>query len=668
MLFFSVETTTMLKRLYCTILFLCCLLQTAEAQVDSSSGIKAPRKISRNYKKLAHYLCDTVAGDARKVNVIYNWITHNIRYDVKAMQQGNLKRPSTKEVLKRRKTLCDGYATLFYDLCNEAGVPAVVVGGYARDWMFDDSDKFYTPRHAWNAVAIGNSWQLVDVTWGAGVVGQFPGWMQRKLSKARKNPVQYSGKLRFKYQYNPEWLTASPAQFRLKHLPYDPLWQLTDSLMPLYLFEAGEASITAFNKVYGRPMLDYSELDRFSQLPEHLKTIEESERAYRYNPRFHVSMAMQHQGNAIDSIATLGKDAPPALRQAVIGQVKQELKSAEQYVALQKKSISSEYTELKKKNKKKNAAAKSHIRSINSNNTQAITRCKAKITASDSKYRTLQSKAGAATAAHKKVKPDLFRAIKTASPEDAPSTSRLLQLEDSVKERAARISSLHTALQQEQQGLDVLIAANGKRLDSLVAYLSLADSALIQETIGRINMQDNYDADIKKWSALYKDTRLQHADSLQKQYFSIYDTVLAHYEKYRKDHNQYLEQYRKNFKDLEQYKRRNSSNTGLLSEYEQQFAAYSQAYEEHRQILARQGGYIKGNKTLFERLVKHYERQEKLAGYMEKSEEHRQKLEEDNLAKKEAFDKKENEYQKKQLEQTAEKAERFINNRQKRKV
>lgn len=650
----------MFKHLYLIAILLTCFVPLADAQIDSTIGIKAPKSVSRNYKNLAHHLCDNLEGDAQKVNAIYNWITHNIRYDVKALQKGELKRLSTKQVLKKRKALCDGYSELFSDMCNEAGVRAVVVSGYGRDWIFDDSDKLYTPRHAWNAVAIGDSWYLVDVTWGAGVVGQFPGWMQRKMSKMRKDPVQVAGKLRFKYQYDPSFLMQAPSTFREKHLPYDPIWQLTDSLMPLYLFEAGDASIATFNKTYGRPMLNYKELNRFVQQPEHLKDIQEAERAYAYNPRYHVSMAIRHQANAIDSMASMDKHAPPAVRQVVIAQVKQELKTAQSFVALQKKSIATEYTELKAKNKKKNAAAKAHIRKLNNNNTQAIARCKAKIKSSDTKFKALGTKAGSAIAANKKAMATDFRGIQTASPEDDTKSERLKQLEDSIQSRIIKLNKAQGLMQQEEKEIEQLIAANSKRLDSLVAWLQIADSALIQETIGRINMQDNYDAEIKKWTALYESTRFAEADSLQRRYLAAYDTNLVHYELLRKQQTSSLDAYRKNFKELAQYKKRNSSNFGLLSLYDKQLSAYHAAYDEHLKMMSEYGSYIKSNKSLFEQMVKHYERQEKLAGYMERSEEHRQELEEKMLSKKEAFDKKENAYQKKQLEQSEGQAQQYI--------
>lgn len=643
--------------------FAFCLLllcgYNAVANVDTTVGIKAPKNVSGDVKKLAHHLCDSLEGDFLKANAIYNWITHNIKYDVAAFKKGTLDRPSIKQVLKKKKALCDGYSDLFTELCREAGLRALTVSGYARDWMFDDSDKLYTPRHAWNAVYLAGNWHLVDATWGAGVIGQFPNKLQKAIKNANKNPAQQIGKLKFKFKYDPSWFMTPPANFRLRHLPYDPIWQLTDSLMPLIVFESGVAAINRFNETYGRQAINLEEVNRFYELEEHKKMLEEAERAYAYNPRFHVSMAQQHQARAIDSIKKMDKNAGPRLRLATIEKVKQELKSAEKYVALQKESIHTEYSELKKKNKKKNTLAKAQIASVNSNNKQAIAKCNGKISSGESKYRNLLRKAGEAVADHKKVNPQSFAAIKTAAPEDKPDNPRLKTIEDSVKQRQAMLTERHSDLVSKQEEVDRLITTNKARLDTLVEYLSLADSALIQETIGRINLHDNYDVEVKEWSELYKTARLQHADSLQQRYFAGYDSILVHYELLRQEHARYLDLYYKNFKDFEQYKKRNKSNLAFLRQYEEQGKAYGPAYEAQQKLLYEYAAYLKGNKGLFKSLVKHYEHQQKLGDYMKRAEEQRQKLEESALAKKEAFDKKENEQQKKVLKEAAEKSERL---------
>lgn len=168
----------------------CSCTQTSFAQTDTLIGIATPGGGGGNYQKLAHTLCDNLPNDQLKANAIYNWITHNISYDVKALQQGKLKEEDPQKVFKQRKGMCAGYSLLFAAMCNEVGVRTMFLSGYSKDWMFDNGDKLYIPRHAWNAVYIDKKWRLVDVTWGAGKLIQAPGWLKRKLNKATNNPLQ----------------------------------------------------------------------------------------------------------------------------------------------------------------------------------------------------------------------------------------------------------------------------------------------------------------------------------------------------------------------------------------------------------------------------------------------------------------------------------------------
>ena len=54
----------------------------------------------------------------------------------------------------RGKAVCEGYASLFYRLCRESGVPCRIVYG-----------KSQKMNHAWNIVKIGDLWYNGDPTW-----------------------------------------------------------------------------------------------------------------------------------------------------------------------------------------------------------------------------------------------------------------------------------------------------------------------------------------------------------------------------------------------------------------------------------------------------------------------------------------------------------------------
>jgi len=90
-----------LYRLLFPLALLCCI--AVQAQIDTAIGITAPGNAARDYRSLAHYLCDGQQDDKAKANAIYNWITHNIEYDVNALKSFPVKTVARSE--KAAKTL-----------------------------------------------------------------------------------------------------------------------------------------------------------------------------------------------------------------------------------------------------------------------------------------------------------------------------------------------------------------------------------------------------------------------------------------------------------------------------------------------------------------------------------------------------------------------------------
>jgi hypothetical protein len=642
------------------IIFVTCTYFTgiSFAQIDTSIGAKTPPGAGGTYQKTAHALCDGLSNDHQKANAIYNWITHNISYDVKALQSGHLKEEDPEKVFKQRKGMCGGYSLLFAAMCNEVGVKAIMVDGYSKDWMFDDGDKFYIPRHAWNLVYIDQKWRLVDATWGAGGLTQAPGWLKRKLNKTAKNPLMTSGKLKFRFQYDTTYLFSDPLAFRIKHLPSDPLWQLTDTCMPLVVFEAGEIAIKKFNAQYPALAENRTEHDKLSSMDDNGRMQASAERITGYNPRYHVAMAAKAQADAIDSIKAneIGASDEAA---NVLSKVQQKLKDATEAVSEQKKGITTEYTALTAKNKTKNMLAKQYIRSLHSDNKRMIAQCESRLKRVNTLTATIKKKAAMAANSNKKEKTAKPLAAQPKQTLTNADEAMLKSLEDSVNTRTTRIDSLRQNILQQQNKLTAAKETSNNRLDTLASIFGLADSALTEETISRIQMHDNYDEEVLQWNRLVKTVRLQQVDSLQKNYFATYDSINNYYESLRKAQWGQIELYRKNLKDMERYKRKND-NAGFLSKYNTQSKEQQASTSAYYENLAANMAYINNHKELFKTLIKLYNRQEELSNYMEKSEEKRKELEGKNLVKKEDFDKRENAKQKEQLEEISERADEAL--------
>ncbi len=99
--------------------------------------------------------------------------------------------------------MCAGYANLFAEMAQAAGLEVVVVVGNTREL---DGDIAPGPGHAWNAVKAEGTWYLVDTTWDAG-----------HLEGTTFHP-----------QYKTDYLFTPPAIFAASHLPELPEWQLQE--------------------------------------------------------------------------------------------------------------------------------------------------------------------------------------------------------------------------------------------------------------------------------------------------------------------------------------------------------------------------------------------------------------------------------------------------------
>lgn len=102
-------------------------------------------------------------SEAEKIKIIYDDIAGNVKYDTAEGSSASIRTPisyAAYGALHHKKAVCQGYAALFYRLCNESGISCRIVEGTANGSNGQES-------HAWNVVKIGGSWFNVDVTWDA---------------------------------------------------------------------------------------------------------------------------------------------------------------------------------------------------------------------------------------------------------------------------------------------------------------------------------------------------------------------------------------------------------------------------------------------------------------------------------------------------------------------
>ncbi|CAM1302010.1 KY (predicted) [Pycnogonum litorale] len=183
-------------------------------------ALTTPESVTQDVNQLVNHLVLPTENDLQKVRVLFRWITHNIRFDWKFMDE----HLSTAEVVKQRTGTCKDYVNLFNHMCKISGVRVKNIKGYARGNDFRPGHRFepgIDRTHAWNAVFIFGSWRLIDCTWGTGFNDN-------------------TGKFHFKL--NEHYFLTDPAVMIWTHFPYDDIepdysrWQLLEKPFTLEQF------------------------------------------------------------------------------------------------------------------------------------------------------------------------------------------------------------------------------------------------------------------------------------------------------------------------------------------------------------------------------------------------------------------------------------------------
>ncbi len=146
---------------------------------------KYPNRFS-SPTKLAEEISADFNTDLDKVRAVFFWIADNVQYNLEERNKYNYEYGDKEEYLRKEKkyidrlskrvvskgvAVCEGYSTLFTEVCTALGITSKTVSGASKTTFRDIGKRFHTD-HAWNIVEIDKKPYLVDVTWGAGTYGK----------------------------------------------------------------------------------------------------------------------------------------------------------------------------------------------------------------------------------------------------------------------------------------------------------------------------------------------------------------------------------------------------------------------------------------------------------------------------------------------------------------
>ena len=204
------------KRVFFALLCFSCLIsayaQTVPDYTRPDAIAKASPDSSENsIASLSDYFKANLTSPKELIRAFYYWTANEIAYDVENMFTfRSSDNPATviSETLQKRKAVCQGYAAVFHELCENAGIESYVVLGYTKQ-----NGNVVNMNHAWVIARPDTGWYFFDPTWGSGFItnGQF----------TRK--------------FTGEYFMIKPASFIKSHMPFDPLWQCL-----FYPFSSGD--------------------------------------------------------------------------------------------------------------------------------------------------------------------------------------------------------------------------------------------------------------------------------------------------------------------------------------------------------------------------------------------------------------------------------------------
>lgn len=185
-----------------------------------------------NLPELVISLTSSLETDVERFRAIYMWVCSNIsndygmyrknmrkrrrfRDDSLRLQAWNdeFKQEVFKKLIRRKRTICTGYAYLVNILSNMADLNCQMIHGFGRT-STTEIEGFNAPNHSWNAIELNGKWYLCDPTWASGMI----------------NPET----MRFEFLYNDGHFLTSPELFAVNHFPLETEWTLLGQSNPTF--------------------------------------------------------------------------------------------------------------------------------------------------------------------------------------------------------------------------------------------------------------------------------------------------------------------------------------------------------------------------------------------------------------------------------------------------
>lgn len=600
------------------------LSTSLNAQVDTTNGFTAPNSVSKDHVKLTKYLCEGIEDDQLKANLIYNWITHNLTFNLKDAKKPEKQNPDVKEVLRNTNTVGNGYTNLFVAMCREANMNAVPIIGYSKKFYHNLGGDFHIAKVGLCAVLINGTWQFIDPVSGSGIISHEPKWLRKQINKISKKDVLYVEEGVFVAKYRPEFFMIPPQKVRDNFLAADPIWQLLSPPMPLSIYKGNDSVINAFSKGAQR-INNTPQLTRIGNLNEDELVMNRVQRTHQFNPNFWLDLARAKQIESYSYLkdyinAPIDGDYKKAILKAI------ELrKEADVYIDSQKKKLPAYYSNLKKKNTARHIAVNARIREVKKNIKTETAALNRQISKSNSKGSELSIAKKENLQQQKEIDENRIQKIKTAKEQkDAKSTTLVAKVVN-INAKSKEIQEHNNFINTELKVLEKYFAQVDPNYDLYASKSALVDSLLELEIYSMVGLsledENQHKECINTSKAIWEDISVHREDLL-----TAYDSTLASFKRIDKAIEKQHKLYRDILKNMEDYKALNDKWVELEQVYAETANNYQTSINSRNQninlILELHSFLIKN----FERINKNREDSEEQIALMQKVEDQRKDI------------------------------------------
>lgn len=228
----------------------------------NSFALKDSIETSLTIEQIVNKINAVCSTDTQRLCLVAGWFFENIDFDLDKFSTGG-QIGDYESVFINRKGTCGDYASLFAEFCKRLEIKNEIIEGYVPEYN-SDNKVYYETNHAWNVVRLGENWFHCDLL-------GFSGYLK----------MDNTGSFQFIKEVNTSNFLIRDNYFLAKHIPADPIWQLSnypialDTLL-LYSYEAQSDSTQQWFD-YKKGILDYTESIGNKKLLKY------ADCAYKYN-------------------------------------------------------------------------------------------------------------------------------------------------------------------------------------------------------------------------------------------------------------------------------------------------------------------------------------------------------------------------------------------------